>query len=212
MNEFIIGLDLGKTQDYTALAVLEKIERQAQAYPACHLRHLQRFPLNTPYSEIAEQVANLLDIPPLTRRNKVGEVIASAQLVVDATGVGAPVLEILRQHRLTPIEVLIHGGAQVTRRGGRQFSVPKRDLITGLQVAFQERQLLIAAELPDAPTLVNELMTVDYRLTPAANDVFVHREGSHDDLVLAVALAHWYAVGRERHGGGGYIVIMGNGL
>ena len=52
---YFVGLDLGCQQDYTALVVLEqslladpKSPRRTVAYYAA--RHLERFPLGTPYT------------------------------------------------------------------------------------------------------------------------------------------------------------------
>jgi hypothetical protein len=65
-------------------------------------------------------------------------------------------------------------------------------LIVGLQVLLQRGGLRIAAELRDAPTLLTELMAMQVKVSTAGNEQFAAwREGAHDDLVLAVALACW---------------------
>jgi len=51
----------------------------------------------------------------------------------------------------------------------------------------------MAREPPEAEVLVNELLNFEVKITAAANDVYgAWREGTHDDLVLAVALACWW--------------------
>ncbi len=51
----------------------------------------------------------------------------------------------------------------------------------------------MAPELPEAETLMNELLNFEVKITAAANDVYgAWREGTHDDLVLAVALTCWW--------------------
>ena len=63
-----------------------------------------------------------------------------------------------------------------------------------MQVMLQARRLKVAPSLPEAATLVRELTTFQVKITPAANEVFgAWREGQHDDLVLAVAIAIWQA-------------------
>jgi hypothetical protein len=48
--------------------------------------------------------------------------------------------------------------------------------------------------LPEGATLVRELTTFQVKITPATNEVFAAwREGQHDDLGLAVAIAVWQA-------------------
>ncbi len=67
---FYIGLDLGQSNDYTALAVVEKVkasEASGGGDPDLHLRHLERYPLRTPYPEMVAQVAALVEDPQLSR-------------------------------------------------------------------------------------------------------------------------------------------------
>jgi hypothetical protein len=107
-NPFCIGLDLGQASDYTALAVVEKLEgssdRPGGRVPL-HLRHLERYPLRTPYPEIADRVAALMRSDVLTVRTyndllQVEEL--PPELVIDQTGVGAPVADLLREPQPLP--------------------------------------------------------------------------------------------------------------
>ena len=117
-------------------------------------------------------------------------------LAVDATGVGAPVIDMFRAAYLPvylqPIQIT--GGSEVSRDGD-VARVPKRDLVSSSQVALQTGRLKIAPELPDAQTLVRELQNFQVKISlETAHDSYgAWREGTHDDLVLAVALALWVA-------------------
>jgi len=52
--------------------------------------------------------------------------------------------------------------------------------------------LKIASQLPEADTLTRKLQNFQVKITGAANDTYgAWREGTHDDLVLAAALALW---------------------
>jgi len=45
-GDFCIGVDLGQSNDYTALAIVEKLHSgNLQKLTALHLRHLERYPL-----------------------------------------------------------------------------------------------------------------------------------------------------------------------
>ena len=93
-----------------------------------------------------------------------------------------------------PIAVAITGGDTVNRDAAG-WRVPKRDLVAALQVAMQRGHLKIARNLRHADTLVHELanfrMTIDPR---TAHDSYASwRERDHDDLLLASALAVWWA-------------------
>ena len=123
-----------------------------------------------------------------TERGEKGD----SHLVVDGTGVGAPVVDLFREGGLSPISVTITGGDATTHEGGN-WHVPKRDLVGTLQVLFQTGRLKVAEELPEAQTLVNELMAFQVKISATGHDSYgAWREGSHDDLVLAAALACWY--------------------
>jgi hypothetical protein len=86
-------------------------------------------------------------------------------------------------------------GGQVETMDQGFYRVPKRDLIIGLQVVLQRGGLQIAAGLKFGQKLVEELMAVEVRVSPAGNEQYAAwREGTHDDLVFAVALAYWSAL------------------
>jgi hypothetical protein len=183
--DYILGLDLGQTKDFTALAVME---RQPPALPADKpdyaLRHLKRFSLGTAYTDIVPAVATL----------RKTQALRDAPLVVDQTGVGRAVVDMLRQSAGWVVPVTITAGHAVTRADDGSFHVPKKELVTALQVVMQSHRLQIARGLPDAPVLVRELQQFQVKITVAAHETFgVWRDGQHDDLVLAVALACWWA-------------------
>ncbi len=200
---YTLGLDLGKMSDFTALAIAEeRPEAPAQPRasprwaenPAYALPWLQRWPLRTPYQTIAEEVADRL--AALTARPG-----AEVALFVDGTGVGTAVVEILKQQptiRAGRIETItITAGREVTRVSGG-WHVAKGELVSVAQVALQQGKLNVSPQLPEARTLRDELGTFEVTLTEAANATFSHRDGKHDDLVLATALSLWGAQHRPR--------------
>ena len=179
LPSYIVGLDLGQAADYTAVTILEGYESGYQ------LRYLHRFEVGTPYPKMVGAVAGMLAQPPLS---------GSAELVVDHTGVGRPVVDLLRDAGLSPIAVTITGGDAVTSQG-QNWRVPKRDLVGALVVLFQNGSLKIAQSLPLAPVLTKELLDFKVKISASSgHDSYeAWREGSHDDLVLAAALAAWWA-------------------
>ena len=64
-----------------------------------------------------------------------------------------------------------------------------------VQSGLQSGQLKVAADLPEAATLQRELQNFQVKIKlETGNDSYgAWREGTHDDLVLAVALALWIA-------------------
>ena len=65
--EYIVGLDLGAAHQFTALAVLERPPTPKGTEPINAVRHLHRFPLGTPYTEIVAQASKLMSEPALAK-------------------------------------------------------------------------------------------------------------------------------------------------
>jgi hypothetical protein len=134
---YYLGLDLGQSADYTALALIEEpvwvsgrwtspatmtrphydvlraeSDRARPPNPPLSVRHLERFDLGTRYTTIVERVKEMANAPPL----------------------------------------------------------------------------------PESATLKRELLSFRVKVNPAtAHDSYEHwREGDHDDLVLATAMACWF--------------------
>jgi hypothetical protein len=184
--DYFSGLDLGQARDFTALAVVERsTPRLPGAVSHYAVRHLERQALGTPYTEVCFRVASLFATPPL----------ANSQLVVDQTVVGKPVLDLLRRAKMRAKinSVTITAGHKVSWDDGG-WLVPKKDLVGTLQVLLQAQRIKVAPTLPEAQMLVQELTNFKAKVPTASSDLLSDwREGQHDDLVLAVAIAVWAA-------------------
>lgn len=189
VSMWFVGLDLGQMQEYSALAVLERTAAfepgSRQQVTRYAVRHLERFALGTPYAEVYDRITTLFAKPPLRH----------GYLTVDQTAVGKAVIDLLQAREL-PLHLLpvtISSGHAVTRLDTGGWLLPKKHLVGVLQVLLQAGRLQVAASLTEAPTLVQELLNFKAKITPASEkEAFEDwREGVHDDLVLAVALAAW---------------------
>lgn len=181
-----VGLDLGKRQDYSAVAVVERFENArawlSPDFQKMQVRHLERLPLGTPYTRVVSRVAEIMRHPDLAQPGSGG-----SRLVVDATGVGAPVVEMLRALRpACRVTAVTITGGENAHGSGEEWHVPKKDLMVGLQVLLEDGQLKIHRKLAEAATLVRELMAIQMGSMSGGH-------GEHDDLALAVALACWRA-------------------
>ena len=76
----------------------------------------------------------------------------------------------------------------------------ERDLISGLQIAAQNDKLKVASGLEFGPVLAQELQDFKVKIdSRTAHDSYGSwREGSHDDLILATAIALWTAEHRDQ--------------
>jgi hypothetical protein len=185
----VLGLDLGQSQDFSALAVLEDVDcwfAETGTWSRFYaIRHLRRWPLRTKYPTVVADVAELLRGPQLV----------DPLLVIDSTGVGRAVCDLFDAEDLgAPIRrVSITAGHRAHQDEDGTWMVPKRELVSTLQVLLQTQRLTIA-RLSDRETLVKELLAFKVKISIALNELYgAWREGTHDDLVLAVALACWRA-------------------
>jgi hypothetical protein len=212
MSDYYVGLDLGQSNDYTALAVIQKIPthdpRTGKHDTELHLRHLERYPLKTPYTMIVDHVKALLTGPPFTENILEGSPSifvkrrkARTELIVDQTGVGTAVTDMLTERGLTWIGVTIIGlGQKVHTAGLRRYNVPKADLVAALEVPFHTGNLKIAEGIDLWPILRNELLTFRRKQNKiTAHISYEHwRESEHDDMVLACSLACWKATYKRK--------------
>jgi hypothetical protein len=176
-----VGLDLGQKRDHTAIAVVERLKGRLMVI------HLERVALGTSYPDIVARLRELVRSDVLQGR---------CAVVVDATGVGAPVVDLMQAAGL---------GCEVTAvtitSGEREswhapvWSVPKRKLIAGVQVALERGQLRIARRMREVGALMRELVDVRMTTGRGAGRVRIGADGygEHDDLVIALALACWRA-------------------
>ncbi len=185
---YYIGVDLGKQHDHTAIVILEKDEPTVYGPGPealrLDLRYAERVALGTPYTVVAERVRRMA-----ADLNRWGR----CEVVVDASGLGEPVMDMLRGSSLGcgVVAVKITGGERATRAGD-EWHVPKGDLMAGLQMVLEKGELKIARRLKETGALVRELM--DMQATMGRNGrvrMGADGYGQHDDLVIALALACW---------------------
>lgn len=197
MSRYFVGVDLGQVHDFTAISVIERVDNRSAgelcdgigiqgvrevAKVQYHLRHLERF-LGEPYTVVSDRVKDL------------ARELNGPDVIVDATGCGRPVVDMLLERGVSSLQAItITGGDQVTRNG-YEYRVPKRDLVGCLQVLLQNRQLKIPASISLRDELVTEMQNFRVKLSAeTGHDSYEHwRSQDHDDLVLSVAIGCWYA-------------------
>lgn len=148
------------------------------------IRWLARVPLGTSYNSVVEMIAT------------VGEAaahISEPTLMVDASGVGQPVIDMLRARTSLPLRaVTLTAGEAASQVGAYSWHLPKRDLVTSLEVVLQSRSLEVVPDCPLQADLQAELANFDFRIGDSGHTSFEAASGHSDDLVVSVALACWW--------------------
>jgi len=179
-----VGLDLGQASDYTALNVQEQKWNAEKKRYEYEMRYLDRV-RGMAYPEIVEKVSKILQSEKLRGSEP-------ARLILDKTGVGAPVADMFKIGPIKPIEITITGGLTASNVPGG-YHVPKRDLVFALLAVFQSGRFKIAEGLPLAKPLLDELTNFKVKINTNGHDSYAAwRETQHDDLVLSASLATWY--------------------
>ncbi len=181
---YYVGLDLGQKRDHSAVVIVERVEHRrafmGSAFERLVVRYVERMPLGMSYPAMAERVRQIVRSEALD---------GNCALAVDATGVGAPVVDTLRAARL---------GCELT--AVTITAALKRDMMAEVQVLLETKKLTIA-NVKQKSHLIRELLDVRLAVNQSGTvRIGADGYGEHDDLVIALALACWRAKGRQQVG------------
>jgi hypothetical protein len=190
---YVVGIDLGKSHDYTAIVVLKRAGDWGELI---HLVRVEQIALETDYPVQVDYIRKIVTSPKLQGRCVVG---------VDGTGCGVPVVDMLRKAlrgvSLTPLQINGSTGyPTVDDRGWHH--VPKKFLITASQLAAQSGYLQVG-NVAHRDVFDAELAAYTFKKnTDTGRETYANdaRENEHDDLVLAYAIGIYVAVHRRHWG------------
>lgn len=207
---FILGIDLGKASDHTALVLAQPAKTTPVRYD---VRHIERVPLQTRYTAVAEHAKQTIatlrtPVKVETRSPELGIPVTierrpEATIILDYTGVGIAVAEIFLDAEIDCSIVLltITNGSKVTV-DEVGVHVPKKDLVSAVQRTLQEERLKLPDDDPATDLLTKELADFQAVIGPTGHVSYGvaqdWRTGQHDDLVLATALAIWWGESQPR--------------
>jgi hypothetical protein len=208
----VVGVDVGQRVDPTAIAVCE---REGDRYL---VRHLERLKLGTSYPDVASRVGEVYRgilsrqgarLSEEQRHAAVSgdyhgyatpeELLAERAkadtfVVVDATGVGTPVIDLIRErggindYNLTGC-FFTYGDKLNGQLGRKEASVGKGYLVSRLQALIQSKRIQLP-HTAEARALAEELLVYEIHVDENANAKYgAFKVGTHDDLVTALGLA-----------------------
>ena len=183
MYQYLLGLDLGQQNDYSVLSILEINKDNLTQQVQYSLVYLKRYALKTSYMTIADSVKIIIN------SNKILDKYA---LIIDQTGVGRPVMDVFQDNNMAPFGITITGGNNTNWENRREVKVPKRDIVSSLQVVFQNKRIKIASNLPDIDLIKKELLYFRSKISSSGHDSYSAISSMHDDIVISIGLAIWY--------------------
>lgn len=159
-NRFILGWDPARARDYSVICVVDRTTG--------HLVFFDRS--NNIEWDIQQE-----------RVLKIARRYGNAKIIMDATGIGDPLLNGLQTKAIKEKwQIFVEPYKISTNRA-------KVELIETLAVMIQEWEITY----PPIPELLHELMSFRYFESDAGNIRYDHPKGEHDDAVSALALCAW---------------------
>lgn len=155
---YTMGVDLGKSVDYTAVSIIDRNTHE--------LVYQERW--QAEWSTTVEKI--------LTLRKQYN----NAHIVIDSTGLGDPIAEILRKR-----------GVGRSHIEDFKFSTKSKDqLIKKMAVFFSEGRVILPP-WDQIQNLASEIEQYTYEILPSGNYRYTAPQGRHDDEVMSLGLAMW---------------------
>jgi hypothetical protein len=204
VTRFILGVDFGRDRDRTAIALAEIVEKPTADYKmmkrgvieeradmiakSLSIVHLEQAQVKTSYTEIIRRINEILSNPLLVKRT---------ELVIDATGIGAPLFDMLKAHGLAPVGVTITAGEHEAP-SDMGYKVPKIVLIDSIQALLHTQRVNMSDKI--SPALREEFSRQMTEFKVKKNGKMeAWNEQTHDDLVIAFGLCCWHFIKRYGH-------------
>lgn len=186
---FIISLDPAQLRDWSALAVIDMQYRPQTRRFGYNLVAMAR-KQGLPYDQIVDWVARIYHKPEFNQAQP-------PELVVDSTGVGVAVVDMLHTKGLRLNAVTITAGESFTQTGSI-FHVGKARLIGTFLGAFDGGKVNVNPNMPIWPQLEKEMLAYRAEISAQGRAKFEAEEGEHDDMIFALAQAVWFGEEAKR--------------
>lgn len=175
-----LGIDIGQSADPTAMIACE-LDGDNFLF-----RKVSRIALGTPYPQVMETIRTAA-----VNIRKHGNLV----IYVDGTGVGAPIVDMLRTTvreiaSIRSVEICAgNERREVVKTGGRPvIRCGKAYMVARLKTLMQQQHILGNAKSSEFTALQAELRAFQMKIRPNSTG-YEAQSGAHDDLVIAAALA-----------------------
>lgn len=178
-KSYIISMDPAQLHDFTALAVLEKVDSTYRILSLKHKQHL-------PYTEIVEWAKKVFLNPQFSK-----DVTSPPTFVLDIGGVGMAIKDMMTAAKVETVGIQYTGGAAVSREGDN-WHVSKSFIVGKFLAAWDEGRVLMPSGASFLDMFQGELRAFRGEMSAQGRAKFEAEQGEHDDLVMAVGQAVWY--------------------
>lgn len=214
VKEYLSVWDIAKNRDFTVGMTFKVSPEIINGAPLANRPDR----INTYLDIVAIEKFNDVsyDMIAETIRARVGhELLANnSELLIDGTGVGSAVVDLLRAMNLAPIPIIFTASGQVREvhaEFGKMFDsapgsfrplqvvkelhVPKVDLVGAGRLILEQGRLRVAKGLRWAGDLEKQLMAFKGKVNEKTQRTSFGDEGdAHDDMVVCLLMAAWWAL------------------
>lgn len=185
---YYLGVDVGMALKPTALALVARdFNQEEEDYPlACS--YIQTLPPGAKYPEVAARISEI-EKELLRRRAH------SLKILVDVTGQGQPVIDLLRRGLESKIISAQFTAGAGSSSEGDTWRIRKEEMITHLKIMLQTGRLELPGRWRDpaqeraVSEMLRELENFTYH--PPEDDTLEIKTGERDNLATALGLAVW---------------------
>jgi hypothetical protein len=170
-----LGWDVAQTTDSSIIAVISYDNNPAMYW----IRRIVRLPRGMPYDQQVAAVRELFFQ------------YQSPKLIIDRTGVGLPICDMIVAGGLQPVQVSLTSGDLVNQPEPGKINLPKKDMVAALTKVIQERRIKVVAGCENAGLFRAELKNFQLKVSASGHNTYNAAPGQHDDTITAVGLCLW---------------------
>ncbi len=179
----IIALDPAQLRDWSALAVVDmqyKTTEKRFEYDLVAMGRKQ----GLPYDQIVDWVIRTLKRPEFNRAQP-------PEFLLDATGVGVAVRDMLKAKGVRAKAVTITSGETLSRQGAN-IHLGKARLIGKFLGAFDAGKVHVNPNMPIWPQVEREMLSFRAEMSSQGRVKLEAEPGENDDMLFALAMTVWY--------------------
>ena len=173
----ILGWDVAQTTDSSIIAVIEYNGNPAMYW----IRRIVKLAKGMPYDQQVREAREIF----FQYKN--------ATLLIDRTGVGLPICDMIVAGGLRPIQVSLTAGDVMNKPEPGKVNLPKKDMVASITKVIQERRLKVVKGCENAALFRTELKNFQLKVSASGHNTYNAAPGSHDDSITAIGLCLWYA-------------------
>ena len=180
---FILSLDPAQLRDWSALCAVDMQYNQAQRRFHYNLVAMNR-KQGLPYDQIVDWVVKTIKNPAFGQQKP-------PEFILDATGVGVAVRDMIRAKGIRMKAITITAGEAFSRQGNF-IHIGKARLIGKFLGAFDGGKVQVNPNMPIWPAVEREMLAFRAEMSTQGRVKLEAEQGENDDMLFALAMAVWY--------------------